>query len=188
MTTISDAKSLDALLGYRLSSQQMFQGVYSVGANLPFYFSSLTVGIGLAKFVKGTLVMRFGMPRLTNLAVIGIAGLSLALLPVVLAAGGKPPLLFQRCYLFSTYFCFGALFGILEALSIQALAHIAGVACAIFGSIRLAITMSLGLVTWRAFNGTMRPLVAGFAVLGCIALATTRWAERGVPYEAEVGP
>ncbi len=167
-----------AFLGYLSSSQQLFQDLYGVGAAFPFYFGSLAAGVGLAMFVNGTLVMRFGMQRLTNLAFIGIAGLSLVFLAVVLATSGKPPLPVLLAYLFPTFFCFGALLGNLNAMSMQALGHIAGVASAIIGSMRMAIAMPLGLVIGRAFNGTVLPMVCGFAVLGCLALATTLWAER----------
>lgn len=177
-----------AFLGYLSSSQQMFQDLYGVGAAFPFYFGSLAAGVGLAMFVNGTLVMRFGMQRLTNLAFIGVAGLSLAFLPVALATAGKPPLWAMLCYLFPAFFCFGALLGNLNAMSMQALGHIAGVASAIIGSMRLAIAMPLGLIIGRAFNGTVLPMVMGFAALSCLALTTTLWAERGAAHRVEVKP
>jgi len=177
-----------ALLGYLSSSQQLFQDLYGVGAAFPFYFGSLAAAVGLSMILNGTLVMRFGMRRLTNLAFIGISGLSLAFLAYVLAAGGKPPLWAMLGFLFPTFFCFGAVLGNLNGLSMQSLGHIAGVASAVVTSMRLAIAMPLGLIIGRAFDGTVLPVVAGFAVLGSIALATTLWAERGQASAAEARP
>ena len=177
-----------ALLGYLNSAQQVFQDLYSVGTAFPAYFGSLAAAVGLSMIVNGTLVMRFGMRRLTLLAFTGITALSLAFLAYVLATGGKPPLWTMLGYLFPTFFCFGAVLGNLNGLSMQALGHVAGVAAAIFGSMRLAIAMPLGLMIGRAFDGSVLPVVAGFAVLGSLALATTLWAGRRAAHVVEVAP
>jgi MFS transporter, DHA1 family, multidrug resistance protein len=174
-----------ALLGYLNSAQQMFQDLYGVGTAFPLYFGSLAGSVGLSMILNGTLVMRFGMRRLTILAFTGITILSLAFLVIVLATGGKPPLWAMLGFLFPTFFCFGAVLGNLSGLSMQALGHVAGVAAAIFGALRLTIAMPLGLIIGRAFDGSVLPVVAGFAVLGSAALATTLLATRGAPQAAE---
>jgi MFS transporter, DHA1 family, multidrug resistance protein len=170
-----------AFLGYLSSSQQIFQDTYGVGTAFPYYFASLAASVGIAMFANGALVMRFGMRRLANLSFIAIAGLALAFLPVVIATGGRPPLWMLWAYLATTFFSFGAVLGNLNALSMQALGHVAGVASAIIGSLRMAISLPLGLIIGRSYDGTVLPLVIGFAVLGCLALVATLWAERSAP-------
>jgi MFS transporter, DHA1 family, multidrug resistance protein len=177
-----------SMLGYLSTAQQMFQDLYGVGTAFPFYFGSLAAGVGIAMFVNGTLVMRFGMKRLTNFAFTAVAGLSLAFLPIVWATSGKPPLWAMMGFLAMTFLSFGALLGNLNALSMRALGHIAGVASAVLGSMRTGVATLLGLVIGRAFDGTVLPLVLGFAVLGCSALALAQWAERGEHRLAEVAP
>jgi len=186
--TLAAGTIFGALLGYLNSAQQMFQDLYGTGAAFPAYFGSLAAAVGLSMIVNGSLVMRFGMKRLTILAFTGIAGLSLAFLVYVLATGGKPPLWTMLGYLFPTFFCFGAVLGNLNGLSMQSLGHVAGVAAAIFGSMRLAIAMPLGLIIGRAFDGSVLPVVLGFAVLGSVALATTLWAGRSAPRVAGAAP
>lgn len=177
-----------AFLGYLSSSPQIFQEAYGVGTAFPFYFGSLAAAIGLAMAVNGALVMRLGMQRLTNLAFFGIAGLSMLFLPFVVVSGGKPPLAAFMTYCCAAFFCFGVLIGNLNALSMQALGHIAGVASAIINSLRLALALPLGVLIGRAFDGTVLPRVARFAVLASFALAATLWAERGRSKVAEVRP
>jgi len=186
--TLAAGTIFGALLGYLNSAQQMFQDLYGTGAAFPAYFGSLAAAVGLSMIVNGSLVMRFGMKRLTILAFTGIAGLSLAFLVYVLATGGKPPLWTMLGYLFPTFFCFGAVLGNLNGLSMQSLGHVAGVAAAIFGSMRLAIAMPLGLIIGRAFDGSVLPVVLGFALLGSVALATTLWAGRSAPRVAGAAP
>jgi len=174
-----------AFLGYLSSSQQIFQETYALGRAFPFYFASLAAAIGLAMFLNGTLVMRLGMRKLTNFALTAIAGLAIICLPLVLATAGKPPLWALMIYLWCTFLCVGFLFGNLNAMSIQSLGHIAGVAAALINSLRFAVGMPLGVLIGRAYDGTVSPLVAGFAVLASIALVITKWAERR---EAALGP
>ena len=47
------------------------------------------------------------------------------------------------------------------------------------GSLTTLLALSLGALIGRAYDGTVLPLVAGFAVLGLLSLATMSWTERG---------
>ena len=48
--------------------------------------------------------------------------------------------------------------------------------------------MPLGVVIGFSYDGTVLPLVGGFALLSVAALITMRWTQRGVGAEAAVGP
>jgi DHA1 family bicyclomycin/chloramphenicol resistance-like MFS transporter len=43
------------------------------------------------------------------------------------------------------------------------------------------MSLVLGTLIGQAYDGTVLPLIAGFAVLGLGSLAVMRWAERGRP-------
>jgi len=58
--------------------------------------------------------------------------------------------------------------------------HIAGVASAMIGSVSGIIGLGLGTLFGRAYDGTVLPLVAGFATAALLALTATEIAERGV--------
>ncbi len=77
------------------------------------------------------------------------------------------------------FFCVGILFGNFNALAMEPLGHIAGVAAAVVGSVTNALSLSLGTVLGQAYDGTVRPMVAGFAVLGLAAAGCMAFAERG---------
>jgi DHA1 family bicyclomycin/chloramphenicol resistance-like MFS transporter len=62
-------------------------------------------------------------------------------------------------------------------MALEPLGHIAGVASAVVGSLTTFISLTLGTLIGRSFDGTVLPLVGGFAVLGLGALAVMRWAE-----------
>jgi DHA1 family bicyclomycin/chloramphenicol resistance-like MFS transporter len=53
------------------------------------------------------------------------------------------------------------------------------VGAAVVGSLSLFMATPLGMLIGQNYNGTVRPLVLGFTVLGGLAVLVMRWAERG---------
>jgi len=86
-----------------------------------------------------------------------------------------------------TFLCVGVLFGNLNALAMQPLGHIAGVGAAIVGALSQIIAVVLSAVIGQSYNGTVLPLVAGFAIFSAAGVAIMMWTERGAPVAAEVG-
>lgn len=179
--TIASGVIRGGLLGYLNSSQQIFVDVYDTGAWFPAYFGGLAVAIGVAAVLNSRLVERLGMRHLCWRALLVMTGLSLAFLVVAWLLDGRPPLWALMAYLAPLFFCMGIVFGNFNAMAIEPLGHIAGTASAVIGSATTVIALGLGLPIGRLFDGTVRPLVAGFAVLCAATLAIMWWVERGDP-------
>jgi MFS transporter, DHA1 family, multidrug resistance protein len=177
--TVAAGMIFGAFLGYITSSAQIFLSLYGVGRLFPLYFGGLAMAIGAATYVNSRLVMRFGMQRLSSLAVGSLGSLSTVFLVIAWAAGGNPPLWSLMPYLAVAFFCFGLVFGNFNALAMEPLGHIAGVAAAVVGTITSLMSLVLGTLIGQGYDGTVLPLIAGFAVLGLGSLAVMRWAERG---------
>ncbi len=47
------------------------------------------------------------------------------------------------------------------------------------GSLQTLISLLLGTAVGQSYDGTVLPLVGGFAPLGAATVAVMRWAERG---------
>jgi len=75
------------------------------------------------------------------------------------------------------FFCVGLMFGNMNALAMEPLGHIAGIGAAVVGSLSTLLATPLGAGIGQAYNGSVTPLVVGFAVFGLGALALMRWAE-----------
>jgi len=177
--TIAAGLVSGAFLGYLSSAQQIFGEIYHLGARFPLFFAILALSIGSASFFNGRLVMRYGMRALTGWAIRTLSGLAaICLILFWLLAGGQPPLWLFMGYMLLTFFCVGVLFGNLNALAMEPLGHIAGVGAAVVGSLSTLISVFLGTLVGQAFNGTVLPLVGGFAVLGAAAIVTMYWVER----------
>ena len=72
----------------------------------------------------------------------------------------------------------GILFGNLNALAMEPLGHIAGLGAAVVGSISTLLSVVLGIIVAGAYDGTIIPLVTGFALLSIVCLITMRWTEK----------
>ena len=177
--TLASGLIFGAFVGYLNSAQQILQIQYGLGALFPLYFAALALAIGSASFVNARLVMRHGMRRLSAWALGLLTGLSLVFLVPATLAAGAPPLWALMAYMMVAFFCIGMLFANFNALAMEPLGHIAGVGAAVVGSLTTLISMTLGAAIGQAYDGTVLPLVAGFALLGLAAIAVMGWTERG---------
>ena len=82
-------------------------------------------------------------------------------------------------YLLLTFLGTGLLFGNLNAIVMEPLGHIAGMGSAVSSGLQMLISLPLGTLIGRAYDGTVFPAVAGFALLSSAALAAMWWAEGG---------
>ncbi|HYP97463.1 MAG TPA: multidrug effflux MFS transporter [Polyangiaceae bacterium] len=178
--TLASGFVFGGFISYLSMSQQVFQEQYGLGTKFPVFFGLLASSIGVASFVNGKLVVRFGMRRLARTALLCDCALCIcALLGTVLCAG-HPPLFAFVGFMMVCFFCNGLLFGNFSARSMEPVGHIAGVASAVVGSVSGTIGLAFGTLFGRAYDGTVLPLVAGFTAAGLLALTVTEIAERGV--------
>ena len=169
-----------AFMGYLNSAQQIFQEQYGLGTKFPLYFAVIALALGGASFTNGRLVMRYGMRMLSSWSVLALVTLSIAFSLFAFIVGGQPSLAFFMVYLMASFFCVGILFGNLNALAMEPLGHIAGVGAAVVGSLSTFIAVPIGTVIGQGYNGTVLPLVGGFAILSLLSMLVMRWAERKV--------
>jgi DHA1 family bicyclomycin/chloramphenicol resistance-like MFS transporter len=168
-----------AFLPYLASAQHIFQDIYGQGTAFVLYFSSLAATLGVAFFANSGLVMRLGMQRLTAGALLYVVALSLTMLAVCLIAGGEPPLWLFMGYLLAAFLGVGFAFGNLNALTMEPLGHIAGIGAAMLGTVSTFLGMACGMLVGWWIDGTVLPLIVGFAVYFALAFLVMQWAEAG---------
>jgi DHA1 family bicyclomycin/chloramphenicol resistance-like MFS transporter len=86
------------------------------------------------------------------------------------------------CYFMLTFFGLGILFGNLNALAMEPLGHIAGVGAAVVGSLSTFISLFIGTVIGQSYNGTVLPLIGGFAIFSITAILVMRWVKYNEPF------
>lgn len=177
--TVTAGLILGVFLGYLNSTQQIFQEQYALGASFPLYFAVLSLSLGMASLTNARAVMRFGMRFLVGRSLFFIFGLAILALGIALLTAGHPPLWILMLYLMMTFFGIGILFGNLNALAMEPLGHLAGIGAAVVGSLSTLISMVLGTMIGRSYNGTILPLVASIAILTGLSILVVRWTESG---------
>jgi len=163
-------------VGYLGSAQQIFQDVFGVGDLFALYFALASLSLGTASLVNAKLVMRLGMRKLNWIALLSLSALSLGFWFLLFAVDGVPSIELFLIWQLSTFFCVGIVFGNINAIALQPLGHIAGLAAAFVGSMATFISLPLAWIIGKQFDNTVFPLVAGFAVLGlaaCVVVACT---------------
>jgi len=177
--TIAAGLIFGAFVGYLITSQQILAEQYALGDLFPLYFGALALAIGGASVTNARLVQQRGMRPLCYLALYGLNGLSVVFWIYTLVMAGNPPLWIFMAYMMPAFFCLGILFGNFNALAMEPLGHIAGVAAAVIGAITTLISLSLGTAIGQAYDGTILPLISGFTFLGLAALGVMWLTERG---------
>ena len=175
--TVAAGIVFGAFLGYLSSSQQIFQQQYGLGDQFVVYFGVLAASLGVASLVNAKLVMRFGMRRLSLGALMSITFLSVPFYFLSQHYAGNPPLGQVMAYLLAVFFFVGILFGNLNALAMEPLGSVAGIGAAVVGSLSTLISVILGVVISSAYDGTILPLVSGFALLSIGCLMVMGWTE-----------
>ena len=169
---------MGAFLGYLSSAQQIFQDLYGQGFLFPFLFGVLALSVGCALFFNARIVMRLGMRRLVDRAMVTFAVLSSAYFAIVYLFDGRSPFWMLMVFLLAAFFCIGFLFGNLNAIAMMPMGHIAGTASAVIGALSTFLSVPIALLIGRLYNDTTLPLVGGFALLSIISLYIMHWANR----------
>jgi DHA1 family bicyclomycin/chloramphenicol resistance-like MFS transporter len=151
---------------------------YDQGAAFALWFGGLAVAIAAAMIVNGKLVLKLGMRLLSKWALRGFIATSLLFLLLSLATGGHPPLWALGLYFFANFFCSGMIFGNYNAMAMEPMGHIGGMAAAVTGFISSLIAVATGGILGQFYDGNLVPLTMGFTILGCGAWVFSEWAER----------
>ncbi len=158
-----------AFLVYLSASQQVFEIQYGLVEEFPYIFAGLAISIGIATFLNGTLVLRFGMRKLSFMALCVFC--SIAVLYVVLFWGRpNPSVPVSILFLSSQFFCLGFLWGNFRSIAMEPIGHIAGIGAAINGFVSTVLAVPIADFIGGFVDQTMWPMFLGLSVCGLLAL------------------
>lgn len=161
------------------SSEIIIRQIYGLGDAYPFIFGSVASAMAVAMLVNARTVRRVGARPLAHRALLAHNVATGALLALVLATGGRPPLLPFLAGLALVLGFLGLLYPNLTTVAMQRMAPVAGTAASVIGAVQIAGGSLLGSVIDRAYDGTVRPLALGFFASSILALLFVLRAERG---------
>lgn len=154
---------------YLSASQQIFQEQYDLVEEFPFIFAGLAIGVGLATFLNGTFVMKFGMFKLVSIFTVIFT--IIPLIYIVLFYGqSNPSSTILITFFVLEFFALGFLFGNTRALAMEPIGHIAGIGAAINGFVSTVMAVPIATFIGSFINLTALPLFIGFFICGSIAI------------------
>jgi DHA1 family bicyclomycin/chloramphenicol resistance-like MFS transporter len=168
---------IGALFGFLNSAQQIFSDVFGAPRLFPILFAAIATGMALSSFLNSRIVEKLGTRIVSHGALLGFVAISA--FHVLLAASGHDTI-FRFAFLqFCTMFCFGLIAGNFSAMAMEPLGHVAGTAASVQGFVTTVGGALLGFFVGQNFNGTVVPLILGFAGFGAAAILVVLVTEKG---------
>lgn len=161
------------------SAQQVFEDHFALGPWFPLVFAGMSAVFALGQFTSSRLVMRVGMRKLCVLGAmitVASAGIGGAVSFAVFAA--DPPLWVFLVICCCVFVGSAWLFSNLTALALEPLGHIAGTASSVVMSVSTLAAVPIGATIARQVDGTVMPIILGFAGLGLVSWMLINLAER----------
>lgn len=162
---------LGVLYGLLVSSQQVLDISFDRGAEFPLWFGAVAIIAGISGIVNAKLVLRFGMRILVQIALAGVMVVS-ACVGALFWLGTIPDgAYFPAFMIFMTavFFMVGMTMGNLNAIAMEPLGHMAGMAASIISAISTVLGLVIAVPLGLSFDGTPLPLIIG--VFFCVTSA-----------------
>jgi MFS transporter, DHA1 family, multidrug resistance protein len=186
METLSNRQSLGytlgftlmmgALTGYIVSIQQIVFDVYARPDLIAATFVGIAGPMAITSYLTSRLVERVGTRRIAHFGLILFTLFSATHLALALGGESLATFIVMQGLIMA---CFGLASASFGALAMEPLGHVAGTASSVQGTIGTIFGALLGTAIGQSFDGTVIPLVGGFAAFGMIALVIVLATERG---------
>ena len=170
--------TLAALFATLSSMQGIFEQRFDLADSFPLWFAVIALTSMSGSLLNSRIVMRVGMRRV--IVATFTAQVALTLFSLIAVGSGLLPeaLAFPLHMIWSIglFAMMGLTMGNLNALAMEPVGHIAGLAASVMGALSTVGSVLLAIPVGLAFNGTVLPLLVGVSVLLCAALALMKLA------------
>lgn len=180
LSILAQTLGFAALFGTLSSTQQLFDQTYGRAESFPLYFALIAVVSGSSSLLNASLVMRLGMRRLVRVSfatqMLVSAAFVIAFTLNLWPAPDVLPVEFFAYLIWTigVFFMVGMTIGNLNAIALEPVGHIAGMAASVTGALSTVFSVLLAAPVGLAFNGTPLPLMIGVMVFTGLAYAVVR--------------
>ena len=174
--------SLFAFIG---ASEQIFDEVFHRGDKFALWFAIIAGSLAVANLTNAAMVERYGMRRMSHSVTIIFVVLSV-LNVIAMQYGGQNFYVFLALFS-ATFACFGMMGANFSAIAMEPQGKMVGTASAAYGFATSTVSALIGAKVASQFNGSVVPILIGFAVLGMTSLLIIFITERGRMFELGAG-
>ncbi|KHQ54157.1 multidrug effflux MFS transporter [Mameliella alba] len=145
--------------------QPIYDAFFDRAGSFPLWFGGIAIISASASLLNAALVMKVGMRKMVTI-VLTVEVILSAAMTLVLLGGVEGTALFACFVLWQTsiFFMVGLTMGNLNALGMEPMGHIAGLAASVMGALGTVGAVILAVPVGLAFDGTPLPVVAGILV------------------------
>ncbi|AUQ74437.1 MFS transporter [Phaeobacter piscinae] len=154
--------------------QPIYDVVFDRAASFPFWFGFIAIMSGSSSLINASLVVRLGMRRMVTWALAGQIIFSTLMLGLeVLPLSRDVMFALFVAWQTSVFFMAGLTLGNLNAMAMEPMGHIAGMAASIVGGVSTVFAAAAAATVGLLFDGSIAPLtgaillmvVAGYAIM-----------------------
>ncbi|MCB6177124.1 multidrug effflux MFS transporter [Rhodobacter sp. Har01] len=176
LSILCQSLTLGALFSTLSSIQGIFEQRFDRADQFPLWFALIAALSASGSLLNARAVMRFGMRRMVSATYATVLGLTLAHLALV-AFGLMPEALAFPAFIawgVALFAMMGLTLGNLNALAMEPVGHIAGLAASVISALATVGSVLLAVPVGQAFDGTLVPLLAGVSIFIAASLALIR--------------
>ena len=160
--------SMGILFTLLIMVQPVFDIIFGRAESFPLWFGFVSLVAGSASLLNAAIVVRIGMRRIVTWSMAVQIGLT-ALVMITNALPLSDNLHFAvfvawQC---SIFFMAGTTLGNLNAIAMEPMGHIAGMAASVIGGISTMLAALIAAPVGLFFNGTIWPLALGIFAMSC---------------------
>ncbi|WP_212523162.1 multidrug effflux MFS transporter [Actibacterium sp. MT2.3-13A] len=176
LSILVQALCMGMLFAVLSSTQQVYDITFGRGESFPLWFAFTALIAASASVINATLVVRLGMRHMVTLALGGQIALSALMLLISLTGPWPDAVAFPAWFIWTTsvFFMVGLTMGNLNALAMEPMGHVAGMAASAISAAATVAGVVIAAPIGLAFDGTPQPLAAGVLVCGAIGFAVIR--------------
>ncbi|MBL4917233.1 multidrug effflux MFS transporter [Szabonella alba] len=180
VSILIQALTTGVLMATISSIQGIYEQRFGMGESFPLWFALGALIAAGASFLNSRIVMVLGMRKVAANAYAGALAATLIYLLVILAGPQNNSVQFAGFFLWTVlmFGMMGLTMGNLNALAMEPVGHIAGLAASLIASVSTVLGVMLAVPIGLAFDGTSLPLVLGAAVLLSLALGAMQLIRR----------
>ncbi|MCB2009215.1 MAG: multidrug effflux MFS transporter [Geminicoccaceae bacterium] len=169
-----------AMLSFISMAPTLFLELYGIEEMFAAWFALLAFGIGIASFINGHVVRRFGAATLVWVSLSAAVAISAIGLVFVIGSGGQLPFSGFVGLFFCLFLCIGSLFGNITALAMQPLGRIAGMGASFVSALSSLVSGLFAMASGRFYDGTLLPVTTAMLLALTIAALLFAFARRRV--------
>ncbi|MEW5250343.1 multidrug effflux MFS transporter [Microbulbifer discodermiae] len=163
-------------MAYLMSAEQIYRGVFKVADLFAFFFALAAVSIGIASLLNAKLVKHFGLQDICRFALVGVIAVSSSM--YIFGFFTPLPLYAFLGAISAIFFCFGLIMGNMNAIALQPLGHVAGLANSAISFLSGCIALAFGWLISGILNMSVQSLMFGAMVAGLLSMIAAMWGSR----------